>query len=247
MLKFLGSGSAFNTKRGNNCAYMEFAGELFLFDAGQDVFEKLIKLNLFEKKARINIFITHLHSDHIGSLGTIISYLYYKVFKQDMSNICVYFPSEAIADVLTLQGVPRTQYNLFLNKWDELYIPMCGRKQPEYSFFETKHTEGLDYQGETNCYSLEFMIPNEFSFFYSGDTNVFHEKLSNIYNYDKIYHEVTAMENSPVHFSYEALLEATKNLTAEEKARFYLMHIDEEFDEEQAKQDGFRIVENVEI
>lgn len=246
MLKFLGSGSAFHAERGNNSAYMEFAKELFLFDAGSDVFTKLIQFKLLEKKARVNIFITHLHSDHIGSLGTIIDYLYYKVYNQDMSNICVYFPSEAIAEVLTLQGVPRDHYNLFLNKWDELYIPTLGRKQPEYSFYETKHTENLDYKGQTNTYSIEFIIPNEFSFFYSGDTSQFHEKLANIYQYDKIYHEVTAMEESNVHMTYKRLLEATKNLSKEERSRFYLMHIDEDFDVEMAKADGFNVVENIE-
>lgn len=247
MLKFLGSGSAFNAKRGNTSAYMEFANELFLFDAGSDVFTKLMQLKLLEKKARINIFITHLHSDHIGSLGTIIDYLYYMVYKQDMSNICVYFPNEAIADVLAMQGVPRDHYNLFLNKWDELYIPTLGRKQPEYSFYETKHTDNLNYHGQTNTYSIEFLYQNEFSFYYSGDTSEFHEKLGNIYLYDQIYHEVTAAEESKVHMTYKRLLEATKNLTAEERSRFYLMHLDEGFDVEAAKQDGFNVVENIEI
>lgn len=223
---------------------MEFAGELFLFDAGEDVFEKLIKLNLFEKKARVNIFITHLHSDHIGSLGTIIAYLYYKVYDQDYSNICIYFPSEAIVDLLELEGVPKTQYNLFLNKWDELYIPTFGRKQPEYAFYETMHTENLDYKGNTNSYCIEFMVPNQFSFFYSGDGSKYHERLSNVYNYDAIYQEVTMLKDSSVHLSYDKLLEATKDLTPEEKSRFYLMHLDEDFDEEMAIKDGFNVVKN---
>lgn len=247
MLKFLGSGSAFNAKRGNTSGYMEFAGELFLFDAGNDVFGKLMKLNLLEKKARVNIFITHLHSDHVGSLGTIIDYLYFKVYKQDMSNICVYFPSEAIADLLAMQGVPRDHYNLFVNKWDELYLPTLGRKQPEYAFYETGHTANLDYEGHTNTYSIEFMLENEFSFFYSGDTAEYHEKLQNIYLYDQIYHEVTMMENSDVHMSYERLLEKTSHLSKEERSRFHLMHLEEEFDIERAKVDGFQIVENIEI
>ncbi|MDO5291163.1 MAG: MBL fold metallo-hydrolase [bacterium] len=247
MLKFLGTGGAFNIARGNTSAYMEFANELFLFDAGEDVFKKLIQLKLLEKKARVNIFITHLHSDHIGSLGTIIAYLYYKVYNQDNSNICIYFPSEAIVDLLELQGVPQSMYNLFLNKWDELYIPTLGRKQPEYSFFETEHTKNLDYKGACNCYSIEFMLENEFSIFYSGDSNTFHEKLQNIYYYDQIYQEVTMVKEASVHLSYDKLLEATKSLTKEERGRIYLMHLDEDFDEEMARNDGFSIAQAVSL
>ena len=243
MLKFLGSGGAFNVTRGNTSAYMEYAGELFLFDCGEDVFAKLVKSNILEKKSRVNIFITHLHSDHVGSLGTLIAYLYYKVYNQDMSNICVYFPSESIAEYLELQGIHRSYYNLFVNKWDELFIPNL-RKQPEYSFYETTHTDQLNYKGSINTYSIEFMLIDEFSIFYSGDTNSFHEKLANIHNYDCIYQEVTMLDNVPVHLSYKKLLETTKDLTKEEKQKIYLMHLDEEFDVEQAKADGFHVVEN---
>lgn len=244
MLKFLGTGSAFNIKRGNTAAYMEMAGELFLFDAGEDVFQKLIKLNLFEKKARVNIFITHLHSDHVGSLGTIISYLYFKVFQQDMSNICIYFPSESISDYLYLQGIPKEWYNLYVNKWDELFIPGL-RHQPEYVFHDTSHTNQLDYNGSCNTFSIEFMLQDEFCIFYSGDTNCFHQNLTNIHNYDYIYHEVTSSNEIPVHFSYDKLLEATKNFTKEEKGRIYLMHLEEDFDEARAIRDGFHIATNL--
>ena len=237
MLKFLGSGSAFNTKRGDTCAYFELGGELFLFDLGEDVFRKLIARGLLKRKSRINIFITHLHADHAGGLGTTIAYLYYKVFHQDMSNICIYYPSEAIVDCLKLQGVPQSCYNLFVNRWDELYLP--GLKvQPEYAFYDAIHVPVMD------CYSIEFMMGNEFSFFYSGDTNTFHEKLQNIDAYDHVYHEVTMHEEEAVHFSYQKLLEATKTFTIEQKNKIYLMHLEEDFDEKKAVLDGFRIAEN---
>ena len=55
------------------------------------------------------------------------------------------------------------------------------------------------------------------------------------------------MENSDVHMSYERLLEKTSHLSKEERSRFHLMHLEEEFDIERAKVDGFQIVENIEI
>lgn len=246
MLKFLGSGGAFHTERGNNSAYFVLANELFLFDCGEDVFAKLRKANLLENKSRINIFVTHLHGDHAGSLGTTIAYLYYMVYNQDMSNICIYYPNESIKQFLKLQGVPETWYNLFSNRWDELFLP--GFKvQPEYSFEEVPHTKELDYRQQTTSYAIEFSLQDQFSFYYSGDTSEFQEKLKNVYQFDYIYHEVTSEERATVHTSYHKLLEATKNLSKEERSRIYLMHIDENFDCEQAKKDGFQVVENVEL
>lgn len=244
MLKFLGTGSAFNVEKGNTAAYMELGGELFLFDAGEDVFRKCLRLNIFEKKARVNIFITHLHCDHVGSLGSIIAYLYFKVFQQDMSNICIYFPNESICDFLCLQGVPKKWYNLYINKWDELYIPGLP-KQPEYAFYETSHDDSLNYNGCCNAFSIEFMLQDEFSIFYSGDTNCFHPNLKNMHNYSHVYHEVSSNPQVPVHFSYEKLVEATKGLTDQEKQKIHLMHLDEGFDEAMAIRDGYQIAKSI--
>lgn len=40
-LKFIGTGSAFNTKLGSNSAYLKNNNSVILFDCGGDVFSKL--------------------------------------------------------------------------------------------------------------------------------------------------------------------------------------------------------------
>ena len=240
MLTFLGTGGAFNTKRGNTSAYFELGTELFIIDAGEDVFAKLVNKNLFNGKTRVNIFITHLHSDHVGSLGTLIAYLYIKVFDMDRSKVCLYFPSEAITELLTLQGIKGDMYTSFVNRWDELYIDGY-EKQPEYVFEPASHTGELDYKKEPNCFSIEFSLKNEFGFYYSGDTNEFNQKLMNTYAFDHIYHEVTSNKGATVHFQYDELLELTKDMPADQKKKITLMHLDEDFDIEKAKADGFSI------
>lgn len=240
MLTFLGTGGAFNTERGNTSAYFELGTEIFIIDAGEDVFAKLINKNLLSGKTRVNIFITHLHSDHVGSLGTLIAYLYIKEFHMDCSKVCVYFPSESIKELLALQGIKQDMYTLFVNRWDELYIDGY-EKQPEYIFDPAKHTDELDYNNETNCFSIEFVLQNVFSFYYSGDTCEFNQKLTNPYAFDKIYHEITSNKGAKVHFQYEKLLEVTKDMPIDQKKKITLMHLDQDFDIEKAKSDGFSI------
>jgi ribonuclease BN (tRNA processing enzyme) len=243
MLKFLGSGGAFNTERGNTSAYLELGSELFLFDLGEDVFNKLIKSKLFEHKTKVNIFITHLHGDHVGSLGTTIAYLFIKQFKQDKDKICIFHPTEAISKLLQMQGILEDWYTLNRSKRNE--IPVDGMlRYLEYNFNPTKHTSLLNENGESNCYSLELSMKKEFRLFFSGDTNEFNEKLNNPSHYDYIYHEVTDIENTEVHFSYKRLLDVTKGMSVGERAKFFLMHLDEDFDVAKAKHDGFNIAEN---
>ncbi|WP_310602193.1 MBL fold metallo-hydrolase [Anaerosporobacter sp.] len=240
MLTFLGTGGAFNTERGNTSAYFELGTELFIIDAGEDVFAKLVKKNLFQGKTRVNIFVTHLHSDHAGSLGTLIAYLFIKVFNLDRSKVCVYFPSEAITEFLALQGIKQDMYTFFINRWDELYVDGY-EKQPEYVFEPTRHTDELNRNNETNCYGIEFSLKSDFGFFYSGDTCEFNQKLMNTYAFDYIYHEVTSTEGATVHFQYNELLALTKDMPADQKKKITLMHLDSDFDIEKAKADGFSI------
>lgn len=243
MLKFLGSGGAFHIKRGMNCGYLELGSELFIFDMGADVFPKLINSGILKGKTKVNIFITHLHSDHVGSLGVTISYLKYKVFNHDISKICVYFPNASIKEYLDLQGVDESWYIWFGNLWDE--IPVEGMdKYLEYGFLEAAHTTELNYKGENNCFSIEMEVKEEFTIFYSGDTSSFCDRLKNPYNYDFIYHEVTGSSRSERHLTYDILLKETEHFPREIRKKFNLMHLEEEFNIDQAIADGFSIVEN---
>lgn len=83
--KFLGIGSAFNIELGNTSCFYYKEGdaekniipEINLIDCGWDVFSKLKKYGYLEDKPNINIYITHLHGDHIGSLSTLLEYSFH--------------------------------------------------------------------------------------------------------------------------------------------------------------------------
>lgn len=241
MLNFLGSGGAFNTNLGNTSAYFELGTELFLIDAGEDVFHKLKAKQLFKEKTKINIFITHLHSDHTGSLSSIIFYLYYMLYKQNKYNISLYFPSASITELLRLQGVSDLFYQFYINRSDKLEIDNYPQKI-EYCFSEVNHTTDLDYKGKINSFEIEFIIPDKCTFLYSGDTCEPSKKLKYPGNYDFIYHEICFIPEVKNHCFYEKLLETTHNYSLSDKAKIYLMHLDENFDQQKIEQDGFHIV-----
>ena len=112
-LTFLGRGSAFNPKEGNTSAYFIDNNELFLIDCGESVFSELITNNILDNISKINLMITHTHSDHIGSLGTLISY------SNKLLNIK---PNIIISDnllylddlklLLKIVGIKKEEYNL---------------------------------------------------------------------------------------------------------------------------------------
>lgn len=242
MLKFIGIGDAFNTKDGNTSAYIKFGSEIVFFDMGEDVFSKAKNKGLFENVSKVHIFITHLHSDHMGSLGTAIAYLYYGLFNKDNSKICVYFPSTRLGELLEMQGVTQSWYTFYINRWDEIFVDSID-KNPEYVFEENEHTSALDVDGKSNCYSIELNIPGKGNLYYSGDCAGVKDRLKRRWNYDYIYHEVTSYKDIPVHTSYDELIETTKGISSSKKKRIFLMHLDEEFDKEQAIKDGFSIAE----
>ena len=75
-LHFFGCGSAFNPAMGNTSAWFEMDGCLFLVDCGETVYELLMKRSDLREYRQIYVLLTHLHADHVGSLGFLISYNY---------------------------------------------------------------------------------------------------------------------------------------------------------------------------
>ena len=159
-LTFIGRGAAFNPKEGNNSAYFIEDNKLFLIDCGESIFEKLFTKDFINTVDSYNIFITHTHSDHIGSLGSLVCYAYY--VRHIPANIIL--PKEAkyfdnIKNILTVFGCTNDMYNFIYE--DEL--DNSFNSFSKIRFVETDHCDYLD------CYSIIFNTDNGIVF-YSGDT-----------------------------------------------------------------------------
>jgi len=110
-LTFLGRGAGFNPSEGSTSSYFLDKGELFLIDCGESVFEAIIEKKLLDSVSALNLFITHTHSDHVGSLGSLL--LYASVAKNIKTNIITgenmaYLPQ--IRNLLDIFGLSERMY-----------------------------------------------------------------------------------------------------------------------------------------
>lgn len=233
ILKFLGRGSAFNIKEGNNSAYIKQNDELVLLDCGESVFERLINKSLLDDVKGVHVLITHLDSDHVGSLSSLIYYCYY--IKHIVVN--VYFPNSALDlydndlhNLLNLQGHMEGQDYKFFH---------LGIGVNNFTTFDivkpirVKHIETL------NCFGYLLYIGVKL-IWYSGDCS----EISNVineYNIDEFYQDTCLADyKGNVHTSLRVLCEA---IPEDRRDKIYCMHIDSDELIKKAKQEGFNVVE----
>ena len=155
-LRFLGVGSAFNAALGTNSAFFHHGGNLYLIDCGETVFERALMANLFDGAKEIVVLITHLHSDHVGSLGTLLGYCYF-ILKKPATVVC---PNPQLVELMRLMDIAPHQYRLLssLNEGGVRAVPVSA-----------KH-------GGLIAHSYEITLDGE-TFFYSGDTSELPETL----------------------------------------------------------------------
>ena len=212
MLKFLGTGAAFYPIKNNTSAYFIDKEELFLIDCGETVFKKLYELNLLNSIKVINILITHMHCDHVGSLATLIDYIYYKV------KIPVYIITSKIIKYdldtfLKLQGISNDEYSY---KFETEYT--------NYNMFKSIKYVDTIHSSKLSCYSIIFNT-NKGIIYYSGDTKEL-DTLKSLLNDNlyKAYIDTNSHPNGP-HVYIEDLL----NIVPDKyKNKIHCMHVNDE-------------------
>lgn len=236
-LKFLGRGSAFNVEEGNTSAYFIKDNILFLIDCGETVFYELKSCNKLQHLIKehdikdIHVYITHLHSDHIGSLSSLIYYCYYvlgmeiKIHYPDIDRFYFGYNSPLI-QLLTLQGnVIDTHYEFLL----EPHECICSKK--------------VTHVNEFKSYSYTINLDDDKKIYYSGDCKEIESELIEINNgsYNQVYLE-SCLNESAVHMCIDYLDEViSKDKTIRD--RIYIMHIDSLDLIEKVKEYGFKVVE----
>ena len=231
-LTFIGRGAAFNPKEGNNSAYFIENNKLFLIDCGESIFERLMSLGILNEVDSINVFITHTHSDHIGSIGSLVMYAYY--VRHIPANIIL--PKEAkyldnIKNILTAFGCTNEMYSFSIE--DEFDNKLLSFSKVRY--VETDHCDTL------NCYSIVFYT-NEGIIFYSGDTREFGPLNSIINSGEKIYKIYIDTNISGKGTGHLGIDDIHNFIPKELVNKVYCMHLNNDECIKKAKEYGFNIV-----
>lgn len=231
MLKFLGRGSAFNVKEGNTSAYIKEGNFLFLLDCGEGIFKEVLDKKLLDGVEVVNIFISHLNSDHVGSLSSLLFYLKYKTnIYENTSIVCGEKMEKDLNSLLEING--NTDANVVCGEkynWIEML------KNGELILKEVSHIDKM------NCYGIIFKHNDKIGY-YSGDSNnIPKEILKNIDKIDYIYQDTCLADyKGNVHMSLKALCDI---FPKEHRHKIWCMHLDCDELIERAKDEGFNVVE----
>ncbi|HWR11346.1 MAG TPA: MBL fold metallo-hydrolase [Rectinemataceae bacterium] len=114
-IRFLGTGSAFNPIMDNSNAFFTVGKKFFLLDCGETAFGRIWNLPAYLDCEEVIAIVTHLHADHVGSLGSLISYSHYVTGKK----VTVVHPLETIVHLLDLVGINRACYRFQKLRQDE--------------------------------------------------------------------------------------------------------------------------------
>lgn len=230
-LHFIGTGGAFSKNHTNNAAYCINGNKMILFDCGETVFHEIIKNDIIDDAIdSIDIIITHFHSDHVGSLGSLIFYCRYKQLKE----VNVIFPIKKIPlDLLDIFGIDRKLYNLkYPMEVEEYYLK-------EYSQLHGDIDEnGVFLTMPSYGYHVKYKNIN---FYYSGDTAIIKDEVLEKFQkkeIDVMYHEVTT-DGYPTHVQLDYL---EKCIPLESRDRVCCMHMGDSVNIKKIKELGFRSV-----
>lgn len=233
-LCFTGRGSMLYLEEGNTAAYLEDEKNFYLIDCGEDVAQKLIENNKIKKEKEYYLFVTHTHSDHFGSVGTLASYLYYccgKVLNIVYDENVDYL--EEIKTILKNQYI--YDYNYKLIKTTDI--------KPNKLFKNIKYVK-TDH-GDPLIKSCGLIIegPNG-KILYTGDIKdekVIIDFINENQDIDKIYVDTSKTE-MPVHLNLEKLKEI---IPEDRKDKIYCMHINDITMLKEIKKEGFHFVTKI--
>lgn len=171
------------------------------------------------------MLLTHLHADHVGSLGSLISYNYCILGRK----ICVIHPRATVVELLRLMGIKDEFYNYYQELPEDAG---CLRAEP----VPVEHADNMDCFG----YILE---TEGMRIYYSGDSARMPERIAGMLKdgkLDAVYHD-TSLHNppSPSH-CYVGVLEET--VPQQLRHKVYCMHLDGEC-RDMLESRGFRVAE----
>jgi ribonuclease BN (tRNA processing enzyme) len=214
-LTFLGIGSAFNPEMENTGAFFVQGDELYLLDCGETSFGRIWNSRALKNCSGVTVAVTHLHCDHAGSLGSLISYCAMVLKK----SVRVIHPLETVRDLLDLMGIERSFYT---------WLPFLVIEQwPGVSFqpVEIEHVDNM------RCFGY-IIYDSEKKIYYSGDAKFIPPCIIDAFRkgeLDEIYQDSSLLTGDhAAHGSFKYLQET---FAPEFRGRVYCIHLDSDYRE----------------
>lgn len=222
-LKFIGNGSCFNTAFGNNSAYYidKEKESLLLVDCGESVFERIKKHKILEKVKDIYVVITHMHTDHVGSLSSL---LFFCEYIKGVIPTIIYPEKNVMSQFLSLVGNEPQAYKLITPQECEEY--KIHEIQQEHSEFINAYGYILELEGKR--------------IYYSGDTKTISKPIIDAFRAGKIdeFYQDVSRYDTPTHMNIDAL---SKLFSEDERKQITCMHFDDDITKNKAECLGFNI------
>lgn len=241
MLKFVGTGSAFNTKLGNNSAYIKEGNKLFLIDCGSANFHRMKESGLLDDVDFINVFITHTHADHVGSLADLIFYMYYCKGEQAPRVEVIAHKRCHVGKYLEMNGVEPHQYALQEVFEGQVVEIVNGELDLGFTALNTSHVDNLVSTG-----LIIYNARTDEKCIYTGDTSDLNSSIVDLLEdeetpIDYLYVDTCSQDyEGNVHLSLFKLSAKIHYLL---RSKVWCMHLDEKFDIELTKKLGFNVAE----
>lgn len=212
-LTFVGTGSAFNPVLENSNAFFSVDDRLYIIDCGETAFGKYWSLPALRDAAEVTVVITHLHCDHVGSLGSLVSYCYFVLGK----TIRIVHPLDTIVRLLDLMGIKRDCYE-YLER-----VPDDDREPALFAPVRVEHVDNMV------CYGYIISTADGTAYF-SGDATAIPPDVLKAFRagkIDRIYQDTSLVAGDhPTHGTL-AYMEAT--FPREERDRVSCIHLDSDY------------------
>lgn len=228
-LIFLGTGEAMVTKCYNTCFLLRTKSELLLVDTGggNGIMKQLRKAGFMIHDIK-NVFITHIHTDHLlGIIWLIRSAVWEKAQKNEDIHITIYGHDEVIE---TIEGICRL---LFQKKTLEIIrstITLKPLQDGDTVVFQDWKMEVFDTQS-TKCkqFGISITFTDERRLVYPGDeplrpVHYLHAKKADVLIHEAFCLDEEADKFEPHKINHSTVADAAKKASELEVQKLILVH-----------------------